>query len=203
MFTGIVETTGTILDKIFNQSNLELYIESNISDELKIDQSVSHNGACLTVVEIGTGWHRCTLIKETLDKTNFNQCKIGDLINLERCLKIDSRLDGHFVQGHVDTTSTVANIQSQPGSWTYTIELSNEYKSLVVSKGSVCVNGISLTVSDLWENNFQVSIIPYTFNHTNCKHLRIGDLVNIEFDIFGKYVNRMMSLQSPGYFTPR
>ena len=143
------------------------------------------------------------MIKETLDKTNFNQCKIGDLINLERCLKIDSRLDGHFVQGHVDTTSTVANIQSQPGSWTYTIELSNEYKSLVVSKGSVCVNGISLTVSDLWENNFQVSIIPYTFNHTNCKHLRIGDLVNIEFDIFGKYVNRMMSLQSPGYFTPR
>jgi len=203
MFTGIVEATGTVREMIFHQTNLELYIESPISDELKIDQSVSHNGACLTVIETGMGWHKCTLIKETLDKTNFNQCKIGDLINLERCLRYDSRIDGHFVQGHVDTTSTVTNIQSEQGSWTYTIELKDEYKSLVVSKGSVCINGISLTVSALMENHFQVSIIPYTYDHTNCKHLHSGDEVNIEFDIFGKYVNRMMSLQVPGYFTPR
>jgi riboflavin synthase len=203
MFTGIVEATGTVRDMISIQTNLEMYIDSPISHELKIDQSVSHNGACLTITETGDGWHRCTLIKETMDKTNFSQSKKGDVINLERCLKNDSRIDGHFVQGHIDTTSTITDVQNQHGSWTYTIELANAYKSLIVSKGSICINGISLTVSALLENHFQVSIIPYTFDHTNARHLRTGDLVNIEFDIFGKYVSRMISLQAPTYFTPR
>jgi riboflavin synthase len=203
MFTGIVEATGIIRDRISSQTNLELYIASPISHELKIDQSVSHNGACLTVTETGNGWHRCTLIKETIDRTNFSQCKKGDVINLERCLKNDSRIDGHFVQGHIDTTGPITHIQSQHGSWTYTIALENAYKSLIVSKGSICINGISLTVSALLENHFQVSIIPYTFDHTNVKNLRTGDLVNIEFDIFGKYVNRMISLHAPSYFAPR
>lgn len=203
MFTGIIETTGTIQDILFNQTNLELIVDSPISSELKLDQSVAHNGVCLTVVETGIHWHRCTLIKETIDKTNFSTSLKGDLINLERCLKNDSRIDGHFVQGHVDTTSIITEVLNQQGSWTYTIELESEFKSLVVSKGSICIQGVSLTISNLMENHFQVSIIPYTFEHTNFKTLRTGDLVNIEFDIFGKYVNRMVSLQAPAYFMPR
>lgn len=203
MFTGIVETTGTIKEILVDQTNLELYIDSPISNELKVDQSVSHNGVCLTVVEIGNSWHRCTLIKETLDKTNFSALNKGDAVNLERCLKNNSRIDGHFVQGHIDTTSKITSIVSQHGSWTYTIELGPAFKAFVVSKGSICINGVSLTISSLMEDHFQVSIIPYTFDHTNLKSLSAGDLVNIEFDIFGKYVHRMMTLQAQAYFNPR
>ena len=202
MFTGIVETTGTIKEIKLDQTNLELYIDSPISNELKVDQSVSHNGVCLTVVELGKHWHRCTLIKETLDKTNFSTHKKGDVVNLERCLKNDSRIDGHFVQGHIDTTSKITSRVSQHGSWTYTVELEPAFKAFVVSKGSICINGVSLTISSLMEDHFQVSVIPYTFDHTNFKTLSAGDLVNIEFDIFGKYVHRMMSLQAQAYFKP-
>ena len=192
MFTGIIETKGKVINKIANQSNLELYIRSSITQELKIDQSIAHNGVCLTVDQLGDDWHRCTLIQETLDKTNFKSIKIGDEINLERSLKTDSRIDGHFVQGHVDCTVYCDQVKDLQGSWTYSFSIPYEYQALIVHKGSICINGVSLTISGISKSNLNVSIIPYTYHHTNFDQIKIGSEVNIEFDILGKYIKRML-----------
>ncbi|MEP7266916.1 MAG: riboflavin synthase [Saprospiraceae bacterium] len=199
MFTGIIETTGVVEQITHDQSNLEIYIKSSISQELKIDQSIAHNGVCLTVDKIADHWHRCTLIKETLDRTHFHQIKIGDKLNLERSIKAESRMDGHFVQGHIDTITTCNKIINEQGSWVYNFELPDPFKSLVVEKGSICINGVSLTISKLEANHFEVSIIPYTFDYTNFNQIRKGSMVNIEFDILGKYIRRILQVQGSGY----
>lgn len=194
MFTGIVETLGTVFSLKKENSNLHLTISSSISAELKIDQSVTHNGVCLTVVGVDPAakTHTVTAIQETLAKTNLGFLKPGDVVNLERCVKVGDRLDGHIVQGHVDTTAACKNVEDQHGSWHFTFEYARDPKNITVEKGSVCVNGISLTVVNSWENTFSVAIIPYTFEHTNFKNLKVGDVVNIEFDILGKYIAKMM-----------
>lgn len=195
MFTGIVESLGTVKEIQFDRTNMKLTVESSISHELEIDQSVSHNGVCLTVTDKNNSYHTCTLIQETLNKSNFNGVQVNDLINLERSVTANARMDGHFVQGHVDTTANIMHIKDQHGSWVYGIHLPDMFKALVVSKGSVCINGVSLTISDLKSDFFEVSIIPYTFEHTNFNSLRLGDSVNIEFDILGKYIERMVKLR--------
>lgn len=194
MFTGIIETLGEVVDIHTVQKNVEIYISSIFSTDLKIDQSIAHNGVCLTVDQTAPSWHRCTLIAETLDKSNFNNLQKGDLVNLERSVIIGSRLDGHFVQGHVDTTTTCLEINDSDGSWVYKFSLPSTSSQLVVPKGSITINGVSLTISDLKEAYFEVSIIPYTFHHTNFHKLRPGDLVNIEFDILGKYIHRIWTI---------
>ena len=167
-------------------------IESPISGELKIDQSVSHNGACLTVVELGSGWHRVTAVEETLRRTNLGQWQPGGLVNLERCLPLGGRLDGHMVQGHVDELVECVEVIETGGSWKYTFRFRPEQAGLLVDKGSVCLNGVSLTVVSPGTELFSVAIIPYTWEHTNFKTLAAGDKVNIEFDILGKYIARQM-----------
>ena len=163
-------------------------IKSVISSELKIDQSISHNGVCLTVVEQQEDWHKVTAISETLGITNLNTLKRGDLVNLERCLKVGDRLDGHMVQGHVDSVAKCIKITEENGSWRYLFEGSKEVEKLVVYKGSICINGVSLTVTKTINQEIEVAIIPYTYEHTNFKQIEVGDLVNIEFDILGKYL---------------
>ncbi len=196
MFTGIIEAKGIVKSVTHDLTNLILTIESPISNEFKIDQSVSHNGVCLTVDQLPSkNQHRCTLIHETLMKTNFGQIKVGDQINLERSLLLSSRLDGHFVQGHVDTTSTCLFREDLQGSWLFKFKLDPNFAHLIVSKGSICINGVSLTVSHLDKDTFGVSIIPYTFDHTNFGKLSPDDKVNIEYDIFGKYIARMKALE--------
>ncbi len=195
MFTGIIETTGIVKNVTINGSNKTIWIESDISKELEVDQSVSHNGACLTIEEINENTHRVTAIEETLKKTNLNDWKIGNLINLERSLKPDSRLDGHFVQGHVDATATCLSKKEKEGSWEYEFSFQKKFAELVIEKGSVCINGISLTAFDVKKKNFKVAIIPYTYDHTNIQAIKKGDLVNIEFDLIGKYVLRKLSLR--------
>jgi riboflavin synthase len=195
MFTGIIETSGTVLKAEHVHSNLLLYIQSDLTPSLKIDQSIAHNGVCLTVDEVSPEWHRCTLIQETLEKTNFKDITGGDIINLERSLTTQSRMDGHFVQGHVDGVSTCISVLDMDGSWVYSFSLPSEFKSLVVLKGSICINGVSLTISELNETNFSVSIIPYTYYHTNFKTIKKGDRVNIEYDILGKYIKRMLDMR--------
>ena len=190
MFTGIIEVIGKIADLERKNGNLELRVASEISKFVKIDESISHNGVCLTVVECDSKTHRVTIIEETIHKTAFNNVKIGDLINLERSLKIGDRLSGHFVQGHVDGTSRCLAIGTLEGSHVFRFGLEPEYALYIVQKGSVCVNGTSLTVSDLGKDFFEVSIIPYTYQNTNLKTLNVGDLVNIEFDVLGKYIVR-------------
>lgn len=194
MFTGIIETTGTVTSLRHEDANLHLEISSPISAELKIDQSVAHNGVCLTVVRLNQGIHTVTAIKETLDKTNLRQLKEGDLVNLERSMLMNGRLDGHIVQGHVDQTATCLHKQEQGGSWMYTFGYDPSKKNITVEKGSVCVNGISLTVVDSGLASFSVAVIPYTFEHTNLKKVMPGNLVNVEFDIIGKYVGRYMTI---------
>lgn len=191
MFTGIIETTGTVLQLQHEGDNLFITVASSISNELKIDQSVAHNGVCLTVVHTTETTHGVTAIAETLSKTNLGNLKIGDTINLERCLKIGDRLDGHMVQGHVDGKATLINSTSQNGSYLLQFETAIEFKNLMVEKGSICLNGISLTLVNVGTNQFSVAIIPYTWEHTNIQSLKIGDTVNVEFDIIGKYVTRM------------
>ena len=191
MFTGIIETTGTVLQLQHEGDNLFITVASSISNELKIDQSVAHNGVCLTVVHTTETTHGVTAIAETLSKTNLGNLKIGDTINLERCLKIGDRLDGHMVQGHVDGKATLINSTSQYGSYLLQFETAIEFKNLMVEKGSICLNGISLTLVNVGTNQFSVAIIPYTWEHTNIQSLKIGDTVNVEFDIIGKYVTRM------------
>ena len=191
MFTGIIETIGWVSNLKRDQDNLEIIIESDLSNELKIDQSVSHNGVCLTVVALAEGTHTVTAISETLNKSNLGKLKEGDLINLERCMQMNGRLDGHIVQGHVDQTGICTEVIEKNGSWEYTISYDAAIGNITVEKGSICVNGISLTVVNSKENSFSVAIIPYTYEHTNMKNLGIGDTVNLEFDIIGKYVARL------------
>lgn len=192
MFTGIIESLGTIVKLQEEGTNLHLTIESPISSELKIDQSVAHNGVCLTVVEVKNNTHTVTAIDETLQKTNVHSLKIADKVNLERCLKLGDRLDGHIVQGHVDSTAICTEVQEKNGSWVYTFQYPKNFANLLVEKGSVCVNGTSLTCFNLLENTFQVAIIPYTYEHTNIHTVKSNSIVNIEFDIIGKYAQRRM-----------
>jgi riboflavin synthase len=195
MFTGIIETIGSITNVVANGGNKSFWIESPISHELKIDQSISHNGVCLTIEEINENTHGVTAIRETLTKTNIGAWKIGGLVNLERSLKLESRLDGHFVQGHVDATATCLEVKERQGSWEYEFGFPKKFSELVIEKGSVCINGISLTAFDVKKKSFKAAIIPYTYQHTNIKAIQRGDLVNIEFDLIGKYILRKLSLK--------
>lgn len=192
MFTGIIETLGKITELQNNLGNLHITVESAIAAELKIDQSVAHNGVCLTVIALADGKHTVTAIEETLNKTNLGDLKIGDLVNLERCMQLNARLDGHIVQGHVDQTAVCTSFNELEGSWEYTFEYDPAQGNVTVEKGSICVNGISLTVINSKSNSFSVAIIPYTFEHTNLQQVMEGSFVNLEFDIIGKYVTRLM-----------
>lgn len=192
MFTGIVETIGKITSLKKENSNLHITIKSNFTNELKIDQSIAHNGVCLTVVGIDQDVYWVTAINETLQKSNLGQVQVGDVINLERALKIGDRLDGHMVQGHVDQIGVCTDIKDQDGSWLFTFEYEKHLKNLTIEKGSITVNGVSLTVVNSKNTSFSVAIIPYTFENTNFKSLKKGDTVNLEFDVIGKYVSRIM-----------
>jgi riboflavin synthase len=192
MFTGIIETTGKVIGLKPDKGNLEILIHSSITPELKIDQSVSHNGVCLTVVEVNEKGYRVTAIGQTLKKSNLGLLKMNDEINLERCMKIGDRLDGHIVQGHVDQTAECTSVKEENGSWVYQFKYAPSRQSLIVEKGSVCVNGISLTAFDVMDNFFKVAIIPYTYRATNIKYVQHGAIVNLEFDILGKYIAAMM-----------
>lgn len=195
MFTGIIESLGKITRVERNQSNIEVWLSSPFIHELKIDQSVAHNGICLTVVEIANNEYRVTAIDETIQKTTLGHWKAGDEINLERCLKVGDRLDGHNVQGHVDLTATCERVEVLEGSWKFHFTYEpKELSHVTVPKGSVAVNGVSLTVVDSSKNSFSVAIIPYTFEHTQFKHLKAGMPVNLEFDVIGKYVARYAEL---------
>jgi riboflavin synthase len=196
MFTGIIETTGEITDSFSKGTNTTYWISSPISDELKVDQSVSHNGVCLTVEEVAQGRHRVTAIAETLLKTNLGHWKPGHLVNIERCLPLNGRLDGHLVQGHVDATGLCIGRAALQGSYEFSFNFPDQFASLIIEKGSICLNGISLTVFNVGRNEFTVAIIPYTFEHTNIKNIQPGDAVNLEFDLIGKYINRMAWLKS-------
>jgi len=193
MFTGIIETLGTVVDLQKEQSNLHITVKSAISHELKIDQSVAHNGVCLTVVAVADGIHTVTAIEETLNKTSLGYLKLNDPVNLERCMQMNARLDGHIVQGHVDQTAVCTHFKQLDGSWEYTFEYDAATGNVTVEKGSICVNGISLTVVNSKANTFSVAIIPYTFEHTNLHDVGLGSVVNLEFDIIGKYVARLMN----------
>ncbi|GAA4307613.1 riboflavin synthase [Mucilaginibacter gynuensis] len=192
MFTGIIETLGRVVDLQRDQSNLHITVESTIAAELKIDQSVAHNGVCLTVVAVADGIHTVTAIEETLNKSSIGHLKIGDPVNLERCMQMNARLDGHIVQGHVDQTAVCTHFKTLDGSWEYTFEYDASLGNVTVEKGSICVNGISLTVVNSHANSFSVAIIPYTYEHTNLHNVQEGSVVNLEFDIIGKYVARLM-----------
>src|ERR1700748_1214708 len=192
MFTGIIETLGTITELRKDQGNLHITVASAISHELKIDQSVAHNGVCLTVVAVADGTHTVTAIEETLNKTNIGHLNVGDPVNLERCMQMNARLDGHIVQGHVDQTAICTAFKELDGSWEYTFEYDATRGNVTVEKGSICINGISLTVVNSKQNSFSVAIIPYTFEHTNLQQVKQGSTVNLEFDIIGKYVARLM-----------
>ncbi len=196
MFTGIIETIGKISALKKEDTNLRISISAPFTSELKIDQSIAHNGICLTVVSISGDVYEVVAIDETLKRTNLGMQKVGSKINLERCMKIGDRLDGHMVQGHVDTTATVLSVVEQGGSWIYSFQYLALAGHITVEKGSICVNGVSLTVVDSSKNTFSVAIIPYTREHTNFADLQDGDKVNIEFDIVGKYVSRIMELRS-------
>lgn len=197
LFTGIIENTAQVAEITAHQGNLTFSLTCSFVDELKVDQSVAHNGVCLTVIDIDliTNVYRVTAIAETLQKTNLGAWKVGDLVNIERCLKLNSLLDGHLVQGHVDTTAICTQRLQTEGSWKFTFEYDNTQKQgyITVEKGSVTVNGVSLTVVDSGNNYFSVAIIPYTFEHTNFKNIHTGDAVNIEFDIIGKYITKLLA----------
>ncbi|MCB0568037.1 MAG: riboflavin synthase [Phaeodactylibacter sp.] len=194
MFTGIIEALGAIKTIRKEGSNVHFTVESPVSSELKIDQSVAHNGVCLTVVALGPGTHTVTAIEETLNRSNLGALKEGGLINLERAMKADSRLDGHMVQGHVDATATCIAVDEREGSWYYRFRYLPAEEHLLVDKGSVTVNGVSLTVVEPVEDVFSVAIIPYTYEHTNFRDIRPGHTVNLEFDIIGKYIARYARL---------
>jgi riboflavin synthase len=190
MFTGIIEATGLITSVTKAGTNRTFSIESVLASQLKIDQSIAHNGVCLTVESTENGNHVVTAVQETLSKTTLGSWEKGQIINLEQCLQWNGRLDGHVVQGHVDTTGTCINRKSLNGSWEYRIRFPSAFASLVIEKGSICLDGISLTVFNISENEFSIAIIPYTFEHTNIKSIYEGTEVNLEFDMIGKYVNR-------------
>ena len=195
MFTGIIETLGEIVQLEKNQSNLDLWVKSKITSELKIDQSVAHNGVCLTVVDIDNDIYRVTAIEETLQKTNLNHLKQGDFVNLERAMLMNARLDGHMVQGHVDTTAICSHVSNQEGSWEFRFQFKDTPEFITVEKGSITVDGVSLTVVDSMEKEFSVAIIPYTYQHTRFQRYQCSDLVNIEFDVIGKYIHKILKQQ--------
>lgn len=196
MFTGIIETIGQIEAISSSGSNKTFWITASLSHELKTDQSVSHNGVCLTVEEVQGNRHRVTAIAETLQKSNLGTLQTGDLVNIERCLQMNGRLDGHIVQGHVDTTAACINRRELDGSWEFRFRFPEAFAMLVIEKGSISLNGISLTIFNVALNEFSVAVIPYTFEHTNIKNIQTGSVVNIEFDMMGKYVNRMLSVNN-------
>lgn len=195
MFTGIIETMATVGELRREGDNLHITVESALAGELKIDQSVSHNGVCLTVVAIGDGKYTVTAIRETLEKTNLGDWKVGERINLERGMKLGDRLDGHIVQGHVDQTAICTSIENANGSWYFTFRYDPVLSNITIEKGSITVNGVSLTVVDSRRDAFSVAIIPYTYQHTNFQDLRVGTKVNLEFDVIGKYVARIHALR--------
>ncbi len=191
MFTGIIETLGTVTSLSKEQNNLHITIKSAVSHELKIDQSVAHNGVCLTVVALTEDTHTVTAIDETLSKTNLGSLQEGTEVNLERAMRLGDRLDGHIVQGHVDGTGICTAIRQAEGSTEYTFSYPQEFDDLIIEKGSICMNGTSLTAYRVQDNTFTVAIIPYTLEHTTIKHVKTGDVVNLEFDILGKYIRKM------------
>ena len=194
MFTGIVETQGIIKKIIEKGTNKIFWIKSTISSKLKPDQSVAHDGVCLTIEEIKGSRHRVTAIAETIGKTSMGELLAGSTVNLERCLKVNDRLDGHFVQGHVDTIAICTDKKEKDGSWEFSFQFPLKFGELIIEKGSVAINGISLTAFNVSANAFDVAIIPYTFDHTNMSTVNVGQKVNIEFDMLGKYINRKLSL---------
>lgn len=195
MFTGIIEDLGLVKNLKTELDNLHVTIESKITSALKIDQSVAHNGVCLTVVGINKACYTVTAIKETLDKTNLNSLKINDIVNLERAMKLGDRLDGHIVQGHVDQTARCISISEKNGSWVFDFEYDSGLNNITIEKGSITVNGVSLTVVNSKSNAFSVAIIPYTYEHTNFNNFKVGMEVNLEFDVIGKYVARLNELR--------
>jgi riboflavin synthase len=192
MFTGIVEASGKVLSLKEDGSNVHFSISAPFISELKVDQSISHNGVCLTVTQIQESQYSVTAIAETLRRTNLGKLKAGDYVNLERCMKIGDRLDGHIVQGHVDTTAECVEVKEENGSWLFRFRY-DQQAGLTVSKGSICINGVSLTVVDSLPGEFSVAIIPYTFEHTNFSALKAGHAVNLEFDIVGKYISALVN----------
>jgi len=195
MFTGIIETIGQIKDVSSNGTNKSFWIESSITHELRIDQSVAHNGVCLTIEDIQNGVYKTTAVQETLEKTNLNQWIVDTHINLERSLQLSSRLDGHFVQGHVDTVGTVLKKKDLNGSWELVLDFPKKFAHLLIEKGSICLDGISLTIFAVRKSTFRVAIIPYTWQNTSLQFLIEKDTINLEFDLLGKYINRKLSLK--------
>lgn len=195
MFTGIIEDLGIVQKLEKEDGNLHLTLGSSITNELKIDQSVAHNGICLTVTGIENNNYTVTAIKETLDKTNLGSLKKGDVVNLERAMKLGDRLDGHIVQGHVDQTAKCISVEEENGSWLYTFNYDKSLNNITIEKGSITVNGVSLTVVNSKINQFSVAIIPFTYEHTTFNTLKVGDDVNLEFDVIGKYIKRLNDLR--------
>ena len=192
MFTGIIESLGIVKNIVQEGENFQITIESDFTSELKIDQSVAHNGVCLTTVNINDNEYTVTAIKETLDKSNFKHLKIGDLINLERAMVLGARLDGHIVQGHVDQTAVCTNIVEENGSWIFSFVYDSALNNITIEKGSITINGVSLTVVNSKKNSFSVAIIPYTYEFTNFHTFKKGTVINLEFDVIGKYVARLL-----------
>ncbi len=192
MFTGIIEELGEVIELNKDRDNLNITVRSELSKELKIDQSLAHNGVCLTVFKIGDSTHTITAIKETLDKSNIGNLSIGSKLNLERAMQLGSRLDGHMVQGHVDQIAVCTEFIEEEGSWVYSFSYKDTYNNLTIEKGSITVNGVSLTVVNSKPESFSVAIIPYTYEYTNFHQIKIGDTVNLEFDVIGKYVARLL-----------
>ena len=195
MFTGIIETLGKVQDIRNENTNVHISVQSALTHELKIDQSVAHNGVCLTVIAIENDVYTVTAIAETINKTNLGTWKIGDSLNLERAMLLGSRLDGHIVQGHVDQTGICKEVREANGSWFFTFEYDADLNNITIEKGSITVNGVSLTVVDSKKNGFSVAIIPYTYEHTNFKNFEVGTKINLEFDVIGKYVARLFEVR--------
>ena len=192
MFTGIIENMAEVVDVKPNKNNLDITFKSDLLSELKVDQSISHNGVCLTVADISNETYLVNVVKETIDKSNFDSIRVGDMVNIERSMMLNDRLDGHIVQGHVDQIAECVSIDEQGGSYVMTFKYKKS-ENITVEKGSICINGISLTVCNSKENTFSVAIIPYTWENTNLKNINVGDTVNLEFDIVGKYIAKLLS----------
>ena len=192
MFTGIIENMAEVVDVKANKNNLDITFKSDLLSELKVDQSISHNGVCLTVADISNETYLVNVVKETIDKSNFDSIRVGDMVNVERSMMLNDRLDGHIVQGHVDQIAECVSIDEQGGSYVMTFKYKKS-ENITVEKGSICVNGISLTVCNSQDNTFSVAIIPYTWDNTNLKNINVGDTVNLEFDIVGKYIAKLLS----------
>jgi len=195
MFTGIIESKGIVKDIIQEKSNIHFYIEASITHECKIDESIAHNGVCLTIVAIQDNTYKVTAVDETLQKTNLKYLRKGHIVNLERAMQIGARFDGHIVQGHVDDIATCISIEENLGSWVFSFSYTEKPQQIIVEKGSICVNGISLTAFDVTDNTFKVAIIPYTYEYTNLNQVQVNDIVNLEFDILGKYFAKMMKFK--------